>query len=199
VLDVLRPGVLDGLTICVVGDGAGERERLAALDARVVTVDGDLADEDRVAAAVAALGSIDVLVVDAASAFTAAGGGMAGLRRAVDGGWNVVRAVANAGWIVDGDREAGDGPAGDPGVGGGKVVLLAPAADAGEHAGAVGAALENTARTLSIEWARHGIRITAIRPRQGATADERAELVAFLASPAGDYFTGCAFALGAVV
>jgi NAD(P)-dependent dehydrogenase (short-subunit alcohol dehydrogenase family) len=199
VLDVLRPGVLDGLTICVVGDGAGERERLAALDARVVTVDGDLADEDGVVAAITALGPIDVLVVDAASAFAEAGGGMAGLRRAVDGGWNVVRAVVNAGWIVDGDPGAGDGPAGDSGTGGGKVVLLAPAADAGEHAGAVGAALENTARTLSVEWARYGIRITTIRPREGTAADERAELVAFLASPAGDYFTGCAFAPGAAV
>lgn len=188
-LDVLRPGVLDDLTLCVVGDGAGERERAAALGARVVTVDGDLADEDAVAVAVGALGRIDVLVVDAASAFVAAGGGMAGLRRAVDDGWNVVRAVVNASWVT----EEGGTPSG------GKVVFLAPAADAGEHANAVGAALENAARTLSVEWARFGVRITAVRPREGASDDERAELVAFLASPAGDYFTGCSFYPGAAL
>lgn len=186
-LDVLRPGVLEGLTICVVGDGAAERERAAALGARVVTVDGELADEDAVALAVGALGHIDVLVVDAASAFADAGGGIPGLRTAVDDGWNVVRAVVNASWIpAEGEEAAG-----------GKVVFLAPVADAGEHANAVGAALENAARTLSVEWARFGVRITAIRPREGAAADERAELVAFLASPAGDYFTGCSFYPGA--
>lgn len=184
-LDVLRPGVLDGLTACVVGDGAAERERLATLGARVVTVDGDLADEDALALAVGALGPIDVLVVDAASAFAAADGGVGGLRTAVDDAWNVIRAVAVASWI-ESER------------GGGKAILVAPALDAGEHADAVGAALENAARTLSVEWARFGIRTTAIRPRAGATADQRAELVAFLASRAGDYFTGCAFAPGAV-
>ena len=191
-LDVLRPGVLEELTLCVVGDGATERERAVALGARVVTVDGDLADEDAVAVAVGALGHIDVLVVDAASAFVAAGGGMAGLRRAVDDGWNVVRAVVNASWVTEGERE-------DGAAGGGKVVFLAPAADAGEHANAVGAALENAARTLSVEWARFGVRITAVRPREGASDDERAELVAFLASPAGDYFTGCSFYPGAAL
>jgi NAD(P)-dependent dehydrogenase (short-subunit alcohol dehydrogenase family) len=193
VLDVLRPGVLEGLTVCVVGDGAAERERAAALGARVVTVDGDLADEDAVALAVGALGPIDVLVVDAASAFADAGGGMAGLRTAVDDGWNVVRAVVTASWIPAEGEEAA--PA--AGRAGGKVVFLAPVADAGEHANAVGAALENAARTLSIEWARFSVRITAIRPRAGAAADERAELVAFLASTAGDYFTGCSFYPGA--
>jgi NAD(P)-dependent dehydrogenase (short-subunit alcohol dehydrogenase family) len=198
VLDVLRPGVLQELTLCVVGDGAGERERAAALGARVVTVDGDLADEDAVAVAVDALGHIDVLVVDAASAFVAAGGGMAGLRSAVDDGWNVVRAVVNASWVPAGSEGEGEGAPTAPPAGG-KVVFLAPAADAGEHANAVGAALENAARTLSVEWARFGVRITAVRPREGASADERAELVAFLASPAGDYFTGCSFYPGAAL
>jgi NAD(P)-dependent dehydrogenase (short-subunit alcohol dehydrogenase family) len=194
VLDVLRPGVLEGLTVCVVGDGAAERERAAALGARVVTVDGELADEDAVALAVGALGHIDVLVVDAASAFAEAGGGMPGLRTAVDDGWNVVRAVVTASWIPPEAEEVAE-PA--PPAAGGKVVFLAPLADAGEHANAVGAALENAARTLSVEWARFGVRITAIRPREGAADDERAELVAFLASPAGDYFTGCSFYPGA--
>lgn len=70
---------------------------------------------------------------------------------------------------------------------GGKIVLVAPRDDA-----PVRAALENLARTLSIEWARFGITPTAILP--GADEDV-AELVAFLASPAGDYYSGCAFTL----
>src|SRR4051812_26419827 len=152
-LDVLRPGVLDGLTLCVVGDGAAERERAAALGARVVTIDGDLADEDAVALAIGALGPIDVLVVDAASAFAEAGGGMPGLRVAVDDAWNVVRAVALASWIpAEGEADAQDADAaeGKTTNKGGKVVLVAPIDAAGEHASAVGAALENAARTLSV-------------------------------------------------
>jgi NAD(P)-dependent dehydrogenase (short-subunit alcohol dehydrogenase family) len=182
--DVLRPGVLAGLTICVAGGGAPLRARAAELGADALALTADLDDEDAVAAEVASLGPIDVLVVDAATPFVAAGGGMAALRTAVDGGWNAVRATVNAGWTGEGAR-------------GGKVILVAPAADAGEHATAVGAALENAARTLSIEWSRFGVRATALVPCAGAGDGEIAELMAFLASPAGDYFSGCAFAPGA--
>lgn len=70
---------------------------------------------------------------------------------------------------------------------GGKVVFVAPRDDAPQRA-----ALENLARTLSIEWARYGITPTTILPGGG---DDVAELVAFLASPAGDYYSGCTFAL----
>jgi NAD(P)-dependent dehydrogenase (short-subunit alcohol dehydrogenase family) len=123
-----------------------------------------------------------VLVVDAGALFAAAGGGLAGLRSAVDDGWNAVRAVVNACWVADGTP-------------GGKVVLLAPAPGVGQHAAATGAALENTARTLSVEWARFGVCTTAILPGDATARDEIAELVAFLASSAGDYFSGCAFTL----
>ena len=185
-LDVLRPGVLDGVSVCVAGRGGAVAARLAALGAAVVSLDADLADEDAVAAAVGALRRIDVLVVDGAASFADAGAGMAGLRAAVDGGWNAVRAVVNAGWVGE------NGSAGA----GGKVVLLAPPSDAGEHAAAVGAALENTARTLSVEWARFGVRVVAVRIGDDA---QRGELTAFLASPAGDYFTGCSFYPGAAL
>jgi citronellol/citronellal dehydrogenase len=80
---------------------------------------------------------------------------------------------------------------------GGKLVLLGPRPRDGAHAGALGAALENAARTLSIEWSRYGIRITAVLPGDATSDDDVAALVAYLASPAGDYFTGCAFTLGA--
>jgi citronellol/citronellal dehydrogenase len=178
VLDVLRPGVLDGVSVCVAGRGGGVAARLAALGASVAALVADLGDEDAVAAAVAALRRIDVLVVDAAGPFAAAGGGMPALRATVDGTWNAVRTVVNAGWT---DPDGGAG---------GKVVLLAPRLDAGAHAAAVGAALENLARTLSVEWARFGVRVVAVRAGDDA---QRAELTAFLASPAGDYFSGCAF------
>ncbi|MDX6714475.1 MAG: hypothetical protein QOH30_1033 [Baekduia sp.] len=187
-LDVLRPGVLDGLRVCVAGGGESLRARAAELGATVLALDADLDDEDAVAAAVAGLRRIDVLVVDAATPFVAAGGGMAALRTAVDGSWNAVRATVNAGWSAPDAEDAA----------GGKVVLVAPRADAGAHATAVGAALENAARTLSVEWARLGVRITAIVPGAGARDADLAELVAFLASPGGDYFSGCAFRPGHV-
>jgi citronellol/citronellal dehydrogenase len=164
VLEVLRPGVLEGLAICVEGDAPAIRARLDALGAAIADRPAERAD---------------VLVVDAGGAFAAGGGGVPGLRAALDRGWDAVREVANACWV--GDAAQGDG---------GKVVLVAPPADAGEHAAAVGAALENLARTLSVEWARFGVRVTAIRPAAADGADEVAELVAFLASPAGDYHSG---------
>lgn len=185
-LEVLCPGVLAGVRVALAGGGgAAVGERLGALGAEVRVLRADLADEEAVGAEVAAGGPVEVLVVDGAALHAAAGGAMAGLRSAVDDGWNAVRAVANAWWVAD------DAP-------GGKVVLLAPAPEAGLHAEATAAALENTARTLSVEWARFGIRTTAIRPGDGAATDEVAELVAFLASPAGDYFSGCALAVAGI-
>ena len=60
------------------------------------------------------------------------------------------------------------------------------------------AALENLARTLSVEWARYGITATAITPGAATTDEQLAELVCFLVSPAGDYFSGCRFSLGVI-
>jgi NAD(P)-dependent dehydrogenase (short-subunit alcohol dehydrogenase family) len=76
------------------------------------------------------------------------------------------------------------------------IVLIAPPpGDA--HAEAARAGLENMARTLSIEWARRGIRPVVITPGRTTSPAEIAELVAFLASPAGAYYSGCRFELGA--
>ena len=74
------------------------------------------------------------------------------------------------------------------------IVLIAPP-PGDPHAQATRAGLENLARTLSIEWARHHTRPVAILPGTQTTDDELAELVAFLASPAGAYYSGCAFTL----
>ena len=78
-----------------------------------------------------------------------------------------------------------------PGGRGGRIVYLAPAPGAGAHAPAARAALENLARTLSIEWARHGITAVTIGAGDASRASELASLAAYLGSEAGAYFSGC--------
>jgi NAD(P)-dependent dehydrogenase (short-subunit alcohol dehydrogenase family) len=174
---MLRAGLLEGTIVATAG-GADAVAACAALGARTVELDADLLDEEAVVGAAGALGSVGTLVCDAAPAFVAAGGGVEGLTVALEGAWNAARAVTNAVW-----RPAE----------GGKLVLLGPRRRDGAHAGALGAALENTARTLSIEWARYGIRSVAVLPADDTSDDEVAQLIAYLASAAGDYFSGCVF------
>lgn len=180
--EVLRPGALRGRVVLLAGGAPTAAARCAALGADVRILDADLRDEDAVLAAAGAVADVDVLVVDADAPFRDGGGGLPGLRLAVDGAWNAVRATVRAQWM--GER-------------GGAIVLLAPRAGAGEHAGAVRAALENTARTVSTEWARLSITPTAVLPGAATTQPEVDEVTAFLASPAGAYYSGCAFTLGA--
>lgn len=182
---VLRDDLLAGRRVAVAPAGAGAGGRggsslVAALGAEVVALDAPLTDEEALAAA-GALGPLDALLVDAAAPFGT--GGLDGLRAALDLTWNAVRAVAGAAWI----------PAGAEG-GAAAVVLLAPRPAAGPHARAARAGLENMARTLSIEWARFGVRPMALAPGGDATDEEVAELAAFLVSPAGAYFSGQALA-----
>ena len=145
------------------------------LGAGVRAVEADLLDEPAVEAAV---GPCAALVVDARAAF--GDGGPEALRRALDGTWCAMRATANAAFIPD--RR------------GGKIVLVAPAPGR-PHAEALRAGLENLARTPSIEWSQYAITLTAVRPGAAATDEEIAELVAYLVSPAGDYFSGTALDL----
>jgi NAD(P)-dependent dehydrogenase (short-subunit alcohol dehydrogenase family) len=181
---LFRRGLLDGRVVAVVGTGPlGEAAAgaCARLGAKVVALQSG--GEERLAEALGAAGTLDTLVVDAAALFAAAPQeGPGPLRAAADGAWAAARGAGNAAMIAAPD--------------GGKIVLVAPPPGAGPHAGAARAALENLARTLSIEWARHQVRITAIQPGADTTAAEVASLVAYLASPAGDYFSGCAFTLG---
>jgi hypothetical protein len=130
---------------------------------------------DRAAALGAASeGDPDVLVFDGSS--------FDGIQDALDAAWDAVRPVATDTMI--------------PRDGGGRIVLLAPRPGDPVAAG-VRAGLENLARTLSVEWARFQIRPVAILPGAATSSAEVAELVAFLASPAGEYYSGCAFELGA--
>lgn len=178
----LRPGILSGVDAVIAGGAEGVGQACAALGADVHRLDADLLDEDATSAAAAALGSADLLVCDAATRFREAGGGPEGLRAGVEGSWNTMRAVVNAR-----QRPAGHG----------KIVLLAPRPGDGPDAGAARAALENLARTTSVEWARLGIRVVALWPGDATADGAVAELVAYLASPAGDYFSGCVLELGA--
>ena len=175
---MLRAGLLEGTVVATAGGAEEIAAACAELGARTVALAADLLDEDAVIAAAGALGPVGTLVCDAAPAFVAAGGGVEGLTPALEGAWNAARAVANAVW-----RPAE----------GGKLVLLGPRPRDGAHAAALGAALENTARTLSVEWARYAIRSTAVLPADATSDEDVAMLVAYLASPAGDYFSGCAF------
>ena len=161
---------------------AGSLLRPGALKGRAVMAGGAYAAAcDAAGAAIvgADAARVDVLVVDAAPAF--GDGGLDGLRAALDGAWGAVLAVAERHWLVDGADAAG------------KLVLVAPRADAGQHAEAAAAALENLARTLAVEWARFGVRAVAIAPGPRTTDDELGALVAFLASAGGEYFSGCRF------
>jgi NAD(P)-dependent dehydrogenase (short-subunit alcohol dehydrogenase family) len=179
-MQLLRPGLLDGMTVATAGGAAHVAAACAALGAATPVLDADLRDEDALAAAAAQLGPAGVLVFDAAPAFRAAGADLAGLRAGLDGAWNATRAVVNG--VL---RPAG----------GGKVVLLTPRGADGPQAAALRAALENTARTCAIEWARYGVRTTAVLPGDATSDAEVAALCAYLASRAGDYFSGCAFTL----
>jgi NAD(P)-dependent dehydrogenase (short-subunit alcohol dehydrogenase family) len=161
---LLRPGALAGRAVV-----AGGAYATACETAGAAIVGADAA-------------WVDLLVVDAAPAFGE--GGRDGLRAALDGTWRVVRAVAERHWLTErGDHDRGAG----------KLVVVAPRAAAGEYAVAAAAALENLARTLAVEWARYGVRATAIAPGPRTADDELAALVAFLASAGGEYFSGCRF------
>jgi citronellol/citronellal dehydrogenase len=194
---LLRPGLLEGQVVAVAGRTGGMGRAVTAacgaLGAHVEQLGDeghrlDLLDEPAVQEAIGAIaapeGGIHTVVADAASAFAAAGPSDAeALRAALGSAWVVARAAATRVMI--------DAPEG------GKIVVLAPAPDIGGHAGAARAGLENFARTLSIEWARYRIRTTTVAPGRHSQADDVASVVAYLASPAGDYFSGCVLALDA--
>lgn len=162
--------------------------------------EGDDAAVDRALTALpAGAGALQMLVLDAAGLFArlaAAAGARGGepgasgddwpgaradaLIATLEASWRVTRVVANAAFI--------------PGSAGGRIVYVAPPTQASggvAHADAARAGLENLARTLSIEWARYGITSVAIAPGPRTTPQELAGVVAYLASPAGDYFSGC--------
>jgi hypothetical protein len=185
-MGVLRQNLLEGRAIAVAGGvPRAVSGALTGLGARVESLPGGgqlVEEEERVGDWARARGPLDAVVYDARATF--GGGGEMGLADALELAWVAVREVAIGALI----------PADAPG----KVLLVGPAPDAGPFAEAAGAALENLARTLSVEWARYDVTTAMLAPRNDTSAEALAELVCFLVSEAGGYLSGCRLELGAV-
>jgi citronellol/citronellal dehydrogenase len=176
----------------------------------------DIREEDQVAALVDAVldahGRIDLLVNNAGGQFLTPAeditpkGFRTVIRLNVEGTWLMTHAVATKAMIPSGA--------------GGKIVNVTISPHNGlpgmAHSSAARAAVENLTRVLAIEWSRYGIRLNAIAAGQFGTEtlrtkypqavvehleqtiplgrlgteDEFAWAVAYLASPAGDFYSG---------
>jgi NAD(P)-dependent dehydrogenase (short-subunit alcohol dehydrogenase family) len=199
---LLRPGLLEGVCVLVAGPaiggegiGAAVEAACAALGARVSRcrlIDGGSREQqeavvdDAVTAALGEIPSIGMLVVDGAALFareradaenSRTQGATAALEECLQVAWTVTRSVFNLAFASAQH--------------GGRIIYLAPLSDAGVHSEPALAGLENLSRTLSIEWARHRVTAVTIAPGPSTTAAEVSALAAYLASPAGDYFSGC--------
>jgi citronellol/citronellal dehydrogenase len=198
-----------------------EETATAAEGGRVEARACDIREEDQVESLVDSVmeshGRIDLLVNNAGGQFLTPAeditpkGFRTVIRLNVEGTWLMTHAVATRAMIPA-------GPDGQPR--GGKIVNVTLSPHHGlpgmAHSSAARAAVENLTRVLSIEWARFGIRLTALAaghfatdtlrtkyPKQVVegvagtvplqrlgTEEEFAWLVAYLASPAGDYLSG---------
>lgn len=178
VSELLREGLLEGVAVLVVDAGEASSfgpavaEGVEQVGARVRTSAPDAVDVEA--------GGLDMLVVDGAALFVAGG-----LGACLEGAWAATAASVNGAFL--------------PAARGGRIVYLAPAPGAGEQADAARAGLENLARTLSVEWARHEITAVTIALGDTTAPGEVGALVAYLASPAGAYFSGCQLDLRGVV
>ena len=213
-----------GATVVGCGRRAEPLEELAAelrnAGATTEAVPTDIRDEAAVEALMDGVlerhGRIDVLVNNAGGQFLSPAEAITpkGFRTVtelnVQGTWHMTHAAATKAFIP---QE------------GGKVVSVTISPHNGMpgmvHSGAARAAVENMMRTLSIEWSRFQIKLCAVAagqfdtevirtkyPREVAEnvprtiplqrlgrAEEMAWLIAFLASPAGDFFSGCVITL----
>jgi citronellol/citronellal dehydrogenase len=185
----------------------------------------DIREEEQVEALVDGVlerhGRIDLLVNNAGGQYMSPAeditpkGFRTVMRLNVEGTWLMTHAVATKAMM--------GGSGGEPR--GGKILNVTLSPHHGlpgmAHSSAARAAVENLTRVLSIEWARFGITLTALAaghfgtetlrtkyPKQVVdgvagtvplgrlgTEEEFAWLVAYLATPAGDYFSGAVLTL----
>lgn len=240
---IFAPGLLAGEVCLVSGFGSGlgratalelarlgatvvgcgrRREPLEETQALIEDLGGsayvevlDIRDPDDAAALIDRVlersGRLDVLVNNAGGQFLSPAEDInpKGFRTVIElnvlGTWHMTHAAATKAFIPRG---------------GGKVISVTLSPHNGMpgmvHSGAARAAVENMMRTLSIEWARYGVKLCAIAAGQFdtetlrtkyprvfvdniartvplarlGTEEEWAWLVAYLASPAGDFFSG---------
>ncbi|HKH22967.1 MAG TPA: SDR family oxidoreductase [Solirubrobacterales bacterium] len=161
-------------------------------------------------------GRIDVLINNAGGQFLSPAEAITpkGFRTVIElnvqGTWQMTHAAATKAFIPQAE---------------GKVISITVSPHMGfpgmVHTGAARAAVENMTRTLSVEWARFGLRLVAVAIGQFdtetlrtkypkaivdnvagtvplgrlGTEEEMAWLMAYLASPAGDFFSGCVITL----
>ena len=192
-------------TVAAIAEDGGVAEAVAA----------DIRDEDAVNSLVDGVverhGRLDVLVNNAGGQFLSPAEAITpkGFRTVIElnvqGTWLMTHAAATKAFIPQRS---------------GKVISVTLSPHNGmpgmAHSGAARAAVENMMRTLSIEWSRFGIRLCAVAAGQFdtetlrtkyppemteniagtvplgrlGTEEEMAWLIAYLASPAGDFFSG---------
>jgi citronellol/citronellal dehydrogenase len=203
-----------------------EETAAAAEGGRIEAQACDIREEDQVGALVDGVlerhGQIDLLVNNAGGQYLTPAeditpkGFRTVIRLNVEGTWLMTHTVATRA-MIPGGRD------GNPR--GGKIVNVTLSPHHGlpgmAHSSAARAAVENLTRVLSIEWARFGIRLTAVAPgpmatetmmtkypkavvegvagtvplQRMGTEEEFAWLVAYVASEAGDYLSGAILTL----
>jgi NAD(P)-dependent dehydrogenase (short-subunit alcohol dehydrogenase family) len=184
-MSLFRPELLTGRRIAVSGGIAGEvSEGLIELGAELEALSSsDLSfDEGQVGEWARARRPLHALVHCAARSFGS--GGEPALLAALDDAWAAIREVA-VGALIDAGHT-------------GAVVVVGPRPNAGPLAEAARSGLENLARTLSVEWARHGVTSVLVAPGAGTSESDLTSVVGFLVSDAGGYLSGCRLDLGAV-